>query len=174
MQPVMHQHAKINVQLDNPGPGTHEPIVPGQFKCRDNGPCLSHAKKSTYAATQRTKRNKNQPGPAQYLDARHLQNIGADMRFRSGHSVLRGNTFTTARRFHSPTWQRVRAPDAKYNLDIKWNNKEKNSLFINTGTTVFGRARTDQLKETYGLREKSSVPGPGCYNTTHSEFHNTI
>ena len=72
-----------------------------------------------------------------------MDHFANDMRFRSKERTMLGNTFTTAKRFHSPTWKPIRAPDAKYDIHIKWNNKEKNSLFINTGTTVFGRANTD-------------------------------
>lgn len=46
----------------------------------------------------------------------------------------------------------------------------KESIFKNNGAAIFGRDKTDILKQKYHIREKQQVPAPGQYNSAFSEF----
>jgi len=46
----------------------------------------------------------------------------------------------------------------------------KESIFRNSGAAMFGRDKTDILKEKYHLRERTQVPAPGKYNAGFSDF----
>ena len=46
----------------------------------------------------------------------------------------------------------------------------KESIFKNVGGAVFGKDKSDILKDKYHIREKSQVPAPGNYNSAFSEF----
>ncbi len=46
----------------------------------------------------------------------------------------------------------------------------KESIFRNSGAAMFGRDKTDILKEKYHLRERKQVPAPGQYNSGFSDF----
>ena len=51
-----------------------------------------------------------------------------------------------------------------------WKMDAKESIFRNSGAAVFGRDKTDILREKYQLRERAQVPAPGNYNSQFSEF----
>ncbi len=46
----------------------------------------------------------------------------------------------------------------------------KESIFRNSGAAMFGRDKTDILKEKYHLKERLQVPAPGQYNSGFSDF----
>ena len=55
-----------------------------------------------------------------------------------------------------------RAPAAnKYSPKNYWKMDAKESIFKNNGAAIFGRDKTDILKEKYHLREKAALPAPG-------------
>ena len=78
-------------------------------------------------------------------------------------SVLTQSTFIAA----SPH----RAPAANnYSPKNYWKMDAQESIFKNAGGAVFGRDKSDILKEKYGIKEKALVPAPGNYNSNFSEF----
>ena len=67
--------------------------------------------------------------------------------------------------------QAKRAPAAnQYSPKTYWKMDAKESVFRNSGAAIFGRDKTDILKQKYHLREMSDVPAPGKYDSNFSEF----
>ena len=88
-------------------------------------------------------RDVNKPGPGSYKDAKHLNTIGKETRFSSAMKTAQSNSFSKSERFHTPTWKKIRAPDAKYNVDLAWTKSDVQSKMYSTGFTIFGKDQTD-------------------------------
>ena len=61
-----------------------------------------------------------------------------------------------------------RAPEAKYDMQIKWDRPAVNSMMRNTGFSTFSKDK--KLQRNHDLVEKQKMPGPGTYNSHYTEF----
>jgi len=116
-------------------------------------------------------RNKDKPGPGNYLSRNQIDYFSTDIRFNTKMPNVKNTTIGKEKRFSFPTCEAVRAPPAtKYTPKTYWQMDAKESIFRNSGAAIFNRNRADILMEKYHLKEKSQVPAPGTYNSNFSEF----